>query len=479
MVSRRTFLSSGAAAAAGLTIGAPPSLAAWRDGRPGLLSAREIAEAGYIYGLPIVMNYGAMYELVVDTASSQFRAPFNTLSSDARVFTYEDTAIVTPNSDTPYSMLWADLRAEPLVISVPEIDPERYYSVHLIDGNTYIYGLIGTRTTGNGAGDFLVAGPGWGGVRPQGISRVLQSSTDFSLMIIRTQLFDPADIENVKVVQSGYQVRPLSAYLKQPAPPPRPMPGFPPFSQQLAQANFLGFLDFALQFAPALPNEFWIREQLARIGVGPGKTFSFSELPDAQKAEVAQGLIDGKSKVDATVAAAGERINGWNIADVMGDAAFYHGNWMLRAVAAQAGIYGLPADEAVYPMTRWEADGTELDGAKANYTITFPKDGMPPVHAFWSITMYDGKSQLLIQNPIGRYLINTPMLPNLKKNPDGSLTIHVQHASPGADKESNWLPAPNGPIYMVMRLYWPKKDPPSILPVGRGSWQPPAVVRVA
>jgi hypothetical protein len=479
MISKRNFLKAASMVVASPALGLRSADAEWQHGRAGILSAKDIAEAGYIYGLPIVMNYGSMYELVVDKTSIQFRAPFNTLFSDARVFTYEDTAIVTPNSDTPYSMLWVDLRAEPIVVSVPAIDPKRYYSVQMIDGNTYVYGLIGTRTTGNEAGNFLVVGPGWGGERPEGIRAVLQSGTDFSLLIFRTQLFDPADLENVKAVQAGYRAQPLSAYLKQPAPTMPPKPDFPVFSQQLAQEKFFEYLDFALQFAPALPNEFWIREQLARIGIGPGKNFSFSNLSDAQKADVRLGLIEGKRKVDAAVKAAGTMINGWNVADAFGDAAFYHGNWLLRAAAAQAGIFGLPADETVYPMTRWEANGTELDASKGNYTITFPKNGLPPVHAFWSITMYDGKTQFLIKNPINRYLINSPMLPSLKKSTDGSLTIYVQHDPPAADRESNWLPAPNGPIYLVMRLYWPKIEPPSIFPVGRGTWQPPAVVRVS
>jgi hypothetical protein len=122
--------------------------------------------------------------------------------------------------------------------------------------------------------------------------------------------------------------------------------------------------------------------------------------------------------------------------------------------------------------------GQTLDGSKSNYTLTFPPGQLPPVHAFWSLTMYDGKTQLLIEHPINRYLINSPMLPALKKNPDGSLTIYIENKSLGADKEANWLPAPNGPIYLVMRLYWPKDTPPSILPPGEGTWQPPALVQV-
>ena len=161
-----------------------------------------------------------------------------------------------------------------------------------------------------------------------------------------------------------------------------------------------------------------------------------------------------------------------------GDRDFYKGNWLLRAAAAKAGIYGNDATEAMYPMTRSLTDGAELDGSKHKYTLTFAKDQFPPVNAFWSVTMYDGKTQLLIKNPINRYLINAPMLPSMKKNADGSLTLYVQKDSPGKDKEANWLPAPDGPIYLVMRLYWPKTEAPSILPPGTGTWNPPAVKQV-
>ena len=149
---------------------------------------------------------------------------------------------------------------------------------------------------------------------------------------------------------------------------------------------------------------------------------------------------------------------------------------MKRAAAAKAGIYGNDAAEATYPMTKTLADGEVLDGSKHNYTLTFPAGQLPPVNSFWSVTMYDGKSQLLMKNPINRYLINSPMLPGMKKNADGSLTLYIQNDSPGMEKEGNWLPAPNGPIYLVMRLYWPRESSPSILPAGDGTWKPPAIV---
>jgi len=128
-------------------------------------------------------------------------------------------------------------------------------------------------------------------------------------------------------------------------------------------------------------------------------------------------------------------------------------------------------------MTTVLPNGEPLDGSKANYTLTFPAGQLPPVNAFWSVTMYDGKTQFLIKNPINRYLINSPMMPQMKKGADGSLTLYIQNKSPGPDKESNWLPAPDGPIYLVMRLYWPKETPPSILPAGKGTWQPPGLVK--
>jgi hypothetical protein len=192
---------------------------------------------------------------------------------------------------------------------------------------------------------------------------------------------------------------------------------------------------------------------------------------------VGPGMKDGEAKVDSAVTSAGEAINGWRVSSLPGDSAHYNGDWLKRAAAAKAGIYGNDAAEAVYPLTRIDGNGNTLDGSKHNYTLTFAKDQLPPVNAFWSVTMYDGKTQLLIENPINRYLINSPMLPGMKKNADGSLTFYIQKDSPGKAKEPNWLPAPNDTIYLVMRLYWPKETPPSILPAGSGTWQPPTVVQ--
>jgi len=475
MLTKRNLLRSAALAAiTATTAKSVPVMAQTKAEWPNLVEAKAIAEEGFIYGLPIVMNYAVMYEYSVDKNSGQYKAPFNQINNEARVFTYKDTAIVTPNSDTPYSLLWLDLRAEPMVLSVPNVEKSRYYSVMLCDGNTFNYGYIGSRATGSEAGDYMVVGPNWQGATPPGIKKVFQSSTQFSIAAYRTQLFDPADMPNVVKVQAGYKAQPLSAYLKQPAPPPAPPINFPKIDKEMVKKNFFEYLDFALQFAPAGPEERGIRDRLARIGVGPGKTFSFKDLPLEHKLEIGLGMKDGEEKVEKYLSGA-KSINGWTITSLFGDRLFFSGDWLKRAAAAKGGIYGNDAVEAVYPLAKTLANGEVLDGSKHNYTLTFAAGEFPPVDAFWSVTMYDGKTQLLIENPINRYLINAPMVPGMKKNADGSLTLYIQNKSPGPDKEANWLPAPDGSIYLVMRLYWPKATPPSILPAGEGTWKPPGL----
>ena len=367
--------------------------------KPGFAETRAIAEEGFIYGLPLVMNYAVMYENIVDRNSKEWKAPFNTLFNEHRVFTYKDTTVVTPNSDTPYSFLWLDLRAEPFVVSVPAVEKERYYSVQLIDGNTFNYGYIGSRATGNEAGDYLIVGPEWAGPTPPGIKKIFRSTTQFSLALFRTQLFNPDDMPNVIRVQAGYRAQPLSAYLRQSAPSPAPVISFPKITTALAKENFFEYLDFALQFAPAGPEEQAIRAKLARIGIGPGKTFDFKALSLEHKLEIGLGMKAGEKKVEEKVATVGKDINGWRVASAFGDRAFFNGDWLLRAAAAKAGIYGNDAVEAMYPMTRNDANGQPLDGSQHTYALTFPAGQLPPVNAFWSVTMYDGKTQLLIKNP--------------------------------------------------------------------------------
>jgi hypothetical protein len=443
---------------------------------PSLAETKAIAEEAFIYGLPIVMNYAVMNEYAVDQGGPQFKAPFNQIKNEPRVYTYKDTAVITPNSDTPYSLLWLDLRAEPMVLTVPAVEKKRYYAVMLNDGNTYNFGYIGSRATGNGPGSYMVVGPNWKGETPPGIEKVFRSTTPFALAAYRTQLFNAKDMPKVVKVQSGYKAQPLSAFLGRAAPPSAPKIDFLPATTAGIKTHFYEYLDAALQYVPPTSQDKEVRARIARIGVGPGKTFEFKDLSLEHKGAVLLGMKDGDEKVDKWLATGLKNVNGWNIGSFFGDQDFYKGDWLMRAGAAKGGIYGNDSVEAAYPLTRVDEKGETLDGSKHSYTLTFPAGQTPPVNAFWSVTMYDGKTQLLIQNPINRYLINSPMVPGMKKNRDGSLTLYIQKNSPGKALEPNWLPAPDGPIYLAMRLYWPKDTPPSILPAGEGTWKPPGIV---
>jgi hypothetical protein len=440
--------------------------------RAGLFESKDIAKDVYIYGFPMIANYKTMFEFTVDTASPQFKAHFNQIWRDAEVFTPNDTVVATPNTDTLYSALEMDLRAEPLVLSVPEVEAGRYYSVQLIDMYTFNYGYIGSRATGNGAGLYLVAGPTWRGEVPAGIKGVFHCESQFSLAIYRTQLLNPGDIENVKKVQAGYKVQTLSAHLKKPAPALSPALHWPTFRMNSYKEDFFGTLNFLLQFCPPVPAEAQQRAAFAEIGVAPGQPFDFEKLDLERKLAVGLGLEAGYAELEKARQSIGEDENGWLLASSFGDREFYQGDWLLRGAAALAGIYGNDYAEAMYPIAYNDSEGRTLDGHHHQYALTFRDGQLPPVNAFWSVTMYDRRSQLLVTNSINRYVVNSPMVPNLQKNADGSLTLYIQNQSPGPEKGSNWLPAPDDDFYLVMRLYWPKEA------ALKGDWKPPGVERV-
>ena len=245
---------------------------------------KTIAEQGFIYGLPLVMNYAIMNEYAVDPNSSQFKAPFNQIKNLPRVFTYKDTAVVTANSDTPYSFLWLDLRAEPMVLSVPAAPKDRYISVMLADAHTYNYGYMGSRATHGKAGKYMVVGPDWKGERPDGIDGVFHSLTPFSFAAYRTQLINAEDMPNVVKIQDQYKVESLSAFLGQPAPTAVPDANFLPATTAGIKANFWNYLGAALEYIPELDEDKDIRAKLANIGIGPGKTFDMTSLsPERQR----------------------------------------------------------------------------------------------------------------------------------------------------------------------------------------------------
>jgi len=435
--------------------------------------ARAIAKDAYIYGFPLVDNYRIQYSYFVDRNNPDFKAPWNALNNVARVFTPDDKAIQTPNSDTPYSQLGADLRAEPLVISVPEVEAGRYYSLQFVDMYTFNFAYVGSRATGSGAGHFLLAGPRWSGERPDGIKAVIRSETDFDFVQYRTQLFNPADIENVKKVQAGYRVQPLSQFLGSAAPPaPPPIAFIKPLSpeEQRTSPAFFEILSFILQFCPTHPSETALMARFAKLGIGAGKTFDFNSLsPEVQQA-VRDGMADAWkefAEFKTTQVDTGKR----PASEGFGTREFMKNDYLARMAAAALGIYGNSKEEALYPAYFVDAGGQKLDGAH-RYTLSLAPDQMPPVNSFWSLTVYELPASLLYANPINRYLVNSPMLPDLERDPNGKITIYLQHESPGKDKESNWLPIPSGAFWTTLRLYWPK---PEALD---GRWKQPPLERV-
>lgn len=434
---------------------------------------RETAKDAYIWGFPMVEGYKSMYQQAVDHGGANFHAGFNEIGNVASVATPKDTSIITPNSDTPYSFLWMDLRAEPVVISVPAIDAKRYFSVQLIDLYTQNFAYINRSVTDGKAGAFMVAGPQWKGETPKGVRQVFRAETQLAYALFRTQLFSPADLDNVKRLQAQYKVQPLSAFLGTPAPPAAPAVTFPPYDAEKANGpGFFSYLNFLLQFAPTDPSEADLRKRFAGIGVEPGKPFDVASLSPADRDALAGGIADANQALERFVS---EEVNTSKVAsaDLFGTRAALKNNYLYRFAGAKLGIYGNSASEADYQSYFVDAQGQPADASKHDYVLRFAKDQLPPTDAFWSVTLYDGKSKLLVDNPLDRYLINSAMLPKLKRDADGGLTLYIQHASPGDGKESNWLPAPAGPFYLVLRNYSPKQE------VVDGTWKKPELTPVA
>src|SRR6266576_1981253 len=425
--------------------------------------ARAIAKEAYIYGFPIVDSYRIQHSYFVDKQNPEFKAPWNKIHNVPRVYTPKDTAIQTPNSDTPYSFVGMDLRAEPLVLTVPPIEKERYFSVQLIDAYTFNFDYIGSRATGNEGGSYMVAGPNWKGETPKGVKKVFRAETEFVFAVYRTQLFKPDDLDNVKKVQAGYKAQTLAAFLGQPAKAAPAIDFIKPLSpaEEKTSPEFFNILNFVLQFCPTNPSETGLMARFAKIGVGAGKTFDASKLSPEMKAAIEQGMGDAWAAFGGLEKefAAGKVTSG----DVFGTREFLKNNYLYRMGAAVLGIYGNSKLEAMYPV---DAAKQKLDGAN-RYTVRFAPGELPPVNAFWSLTMYEMPQSLLVANPINRYLLNSPMLPQFKKDADGGLTLLIQNESPGKEKESNWLPAPKGPFVMAMRLYWPKEE------ATEGKWTAP------
>ncbi|HEU4618841.1 MAG TPA: DUF1254 domain-containing protein [Gammaproteobacteria bacterium] len=432
---------------------------------------RVIFKEAYIYGFPMVDSYRIQHSYFVDQDHPEYKGRWNVLHNLARVYTPRDRAIQTPNSDTPYGFLGADLRAEPLVISVPAM-PDRYYSLQFVDMYTHNFAYVGSRATGRGAGNYLLAGPDWQGEVPDGIDSVIRSETELAFVLYRTQLFGADDLEEVRKIQARYQVMPLSQFAGTPPKPAAPIDFIEPLSAEAQKSapEFFSLLNFLLQFAPTHPSETALMRRFAKAGIGAGKPFEVARFSPDHREAIENGIADawkGFAKFKSEEIDSGRMRS----ADGFGTREFLGNNYLVRMASAVLGIYGNSKEEANYPAYFTDSEGKPLDGATGRYTVRFEAGGLPPVNAFWSLTLYELPASLLTENPIDRYLINSTLEPQLVRDADGSVMLYIQHDPPGKDKEPNWLPAPDGPFFMVMRQYWPKAEALD------GTWKAPPAVR--
>ncbi len=430
---------------------------------PGRASAaeRELARQAYLWGYPTVDMYAILRGQALDRSSPEFKAPLNGIGHARNVATPDDRVVIAPNVDTPYSHAWLDLRAEPVVVTVPSFERERYLSLQLFDLYTYIIDYVTPRTNGQAGGDFLVAGPGWKGRAPAGIRKVFRSSTALALGMFRTQLLGADDLGRVHALQDGMRVRTLSQYLGRKGPAPRALPALVPalnLREQPANPAFFDVLNWMLAFMPPLPGEQALRRQFESLGVAAGRRF---EPAPALRASIAEGM-------GLALREMGERARRVrSSAELFGSRDFLKDDYLTRAVGAMLGILGNAAEEFLGVGWQTDAQGRPFDGSR-RYRIRFAPGELPPVDAFWSITVYT-QERLLYANALKRYVINSPMLPALQRDADGGITLHVQHESPGADRESNWLPCPATPFGLTFRTYLPRE------PIRSGRWTAPPV----
>jgi hypothetical protein len=429
--------------------------------------ARTIAKEAYLYGFPVVSMYKTLYTQAVDKGGVNFKAPFNRIASTAQVFTPKETAYPTPNADTPYSFVWMDLRKEPLVLTLPKIDDNRYYSVQLVDLYTQNFAYLGTRSTGNNGGHYLIAGPDWKGQQPVDVDRVLYSESNIAFALYRTQLFDDKDLGKVKQIQAGYKVQPLSSYVKQPAPAAVPKIEWPkPTATMTEGPQLFRYLNFMLTFAAPQDSEKDLLARFAKIGIAPGAPFKLNALTAEQRKALEDGIADGRAEFAAFKK---DKLDTQQVAngDLYGSRDRLKNNYLYRYAGADVGLFGNSSTEAIHLRYTVDSEGKPANGARHSYTVHFAKDQLPPADAFWSLTLYDAKTKQLVPNHKKRYLINSQMLPDLKRDADGGLTLALQHHEPPKAEQSNWLPAPTGPFYAVLRIYLPKPE------ASNGQWKLP------
>ena len=434
---------------------------------------QAIAEEAYVFSLPMLMGYRFAFGSFLAPSAPSYRGPLNEILGDPQTLDHTFKDVISPNADTPYSFAGLDLRAEPLVLEVPQIT-DRYYVMQFEDlfGTNPHY--VGTRATGTAAGSYLLVGPGYKGDLPQGFTDTFRFETDLVFIIGRTQLLGAGDIDALRAVMSEYRLSTLTAYQGNDGGPSAPRFDWPVWDDAASRdERFIGYVNHLLELTqPAHPSEVELFARFARAGIGAGLPFDASSLSGDARAALGAGVDAARAKILTKSQNVSEKVNGWMGSDAFGDRSFLDGYYLLRAAAAMAGWGGNDKIEAYYPSSREDADGKPLHGDN-RYSLTFAT--APPARAFWSVTMYDmsydGAAGYLVENPINRYLINSTTR-GLVLGDNGSLTMAIEHDRPDSpDEQANWLPAPAGPFYLALRIYVPE---PAALD---GTWAPAAVQR--
>ncbi len=407
-------------------------------------AVRYLARDAYIFTYPLVMNYRTMFMQAIDGDKAMGKWLHLGLSSPA------DTDIVTPNNDTPYSYAWVDLRTEPWVLTMPKIEKERFYTSQWDDYWGYVLDNPGSVNDGNDGLSVLLASPSWKGPLPKGVARVIQGETDVLGTLTRTQIIGgQEDLRRVADIQASYKLEPLSSFAGTPAPKPAPTITWPKWSEgDEAKEAYWSYVSFLLPFVSPNPDDQTMHEALASLGIESGTPWDPAALAPVVREAMQQGLEDGRAEMRKLSE------GGIDAAKFFGTRKRVGTNYMDRALGVYMGIFGNVKEVSVYLSMPADAEGTPLDGGRSTYTLTFTREQMPPVDYFWSITMYTLPQRLLVDNPIHRYSIGSATT-GLQTNEDGSLVICVSKDSPGSSKESNWLPAPDGPFWTVMRCYGP------------------------
>jgi hypothetical protein len=419
---------------------------------------RSIAERAYTFAYPMVlMEYTRRGAPSSNAFAHLQQFPDNTFRQ-----------VIRPNADTLYSSAWLDLSKEPLMLHVPDTHG-RYYLMQMMDAWTETFAAPGARTTGTGEGWFAIVGPGWKGTLPERAQRI-DSPTNMVWLLGRTQTNGASDYDNVHAIQRGYLLMPLSQYPDGPRrTPQRAAParasGTPPQQVQMLPAvEFFDLFAELLTSNPPHPDDAPMMAELKKIGIEPGKFRTDVLGADGRKA-LEDGVRAAAARLSALDGRAGRAgSTGWTGGG--GAVGRYGTNYAARAVVARIGLGANPPEDAVYMHCHQDARGEELTGAKG-YRIHFDAGKLPPVKAFWSLTVYSPEGYF-VKNPINRFAIGDRDA--LKKNADGSVDIYIQPSSPGADRESNWLPSPEGAFNLSMRLYWPSEE------ILKGTWIPPAVM---